>query len=125
MWGAHLSRDHAQPQQLSQTVSFSCLVCNLFNCHTERQFLEHIGVHLKKHETVHCVFKDCAYSTNIFSTFASHRSRKHPPHCLEDFKNTVFQTYSDQPTEVSFVEESEIVASEETPVKEGEDLCHR
>ncbi|KAI2646971.1 Zinc finger protein 423 [Labeo rohita] len=46
-WGAlraHLCRDHAQPQQLSQTVSFSCLVCNSFNCHTGSQFFEHIGI---------------------------------------------------------------------------------
>lgn len=29
---------------------------------------------MKKHETVICVFKNCNYSTNIYGTFASHRS---------------------------------------------------
>lgn len=125
-WGAlrtHLSRDHTQTEKLEQTVSFSCLVCNSSNFHTERQYFEHLGVHLKKHETVHCVFKDCDYITNIYSTFASHKSRKHNPHCLQDFKHTVFQTYSSQATEDSswFVDESD-VTSDETLGEEGEDL---
>ena len=69
-------------------------------------------------------FKDCDYSTNIYSTFASHKSRKHNPHCIEDFKNTVFQTHSSQASEVtedSSLIESE-VTSDETFVQEGEDL---
>lgn len=123
-WGAlrtHLSRDHTQTEQLGQIVSFSCLVCNSYSFHTERQYFEHLGAHLKKHETVHCVFKDCDYSTNIYSTFASHKSRKHNPHCLEDFKHTVFQTYSNQATEDSswLVDESEVTSDE---TLEGEDL---
>lgn len=124
-WGplrAHLSRHHTQTEQLRQTVSFSCLVCNLFSCHTERQYFEHLGVHLKKHETVHCVFRDCDYSTNIYSTFASHRSRKHNPHCLEDFKNTVFQTYSNQTIEHSSLLNESDVSFDDAPVEEGEDL---
>lgn len=118
-----MSRDHTQTEQLGQSVSFSCLVCNSYRFHTERQYFEHLAAHLKKHETVHCVFKDCDYSTNIYSTFASHKSRKHNPHCLEDFKPTVFQTFSSQATEDSslLVDESE-VTSDETLVKEGEDL---
>ncbi len=125
-WGAlrtHLSRDHTQSEQSGQIASFSCLVCNSCSYHTERQYFEHLGVHLKKHETVHCVFKDCDYNTNIYSTFASHKSRKHNPHCLEDFKHTVFQTHSSQETADNscLLDESE-VSSDETLVKEGEDL---
>lgn len=90
---------------------------------TKRQYFEHLGAHLKKHETVHCVFKDCDYSTNIYSTFASHKSRKHNPHCLEDFKRTVFKTYPSQATEDSscLLDESE-ATSDEVLVEEGEDL---
>lgn len=120
----HLCRDHAQAQEhLGQTISFSCLVCNSSSFHTERQYFEHLGTHLKKHETVHCVFKDCEYSTNIYSTFASHKSRKHNPHSFEDFKQSVLQTYSTHETDdCEFsVNESE-VDSEETLVKDGEDL---
>lgn len=125
-WGAlrtHISRDHIQTEQLRQSASFCCLLCNSPNFDTERQYFEHLGVHLKKHETVCCVFKDCDYSTNIYSTFASHKSRKHNPHCLEDFKHTVFQTYSIQTTEDScqLADESDI-SSDETLVNEGEDL---
>lgn len=91
-WGAlhaHLSRHHTQTQQAGQIVSFSCLVCNSCSFNTERQYFKHLGTHLKKHETVNCVFKGCDYSTNIYSTFVSHKSRKHNPHCIEDLKNTV------------------------------------
>ena len=77
---------------------------------TEKQYFEHLGTHLKKHKTVNCVFKDSDYSTNIYSTFASHKSRKHNPHCIEDFKNTVFQTHSSQASEVT--EDSSLIESE-------------
>ncbi|XP_049330682.1 uncharacterized protein LOC111195788 isoform X1 [Astyanax mexicanus] len=122
-WGAlraHLSRDHTQSEHLGQNV-FSCLICN--SCfHTERQYFEHLGAHLKKHETVNCVFKDCDYSTNIYSTFASHKSRKHNPHCLEDFKQIVLQTYSCQATEDNLLLEESEVASEKPLVSESEDV---
>jgi len=125
-WGAlrtHLSREHTQTEQLGQVVSFSCLVCNLCHFHSEKQYFEHLGVHLKKHETVQCVFNDCDYSSNIYSTFASHRSRKHNPHCLEDFKHSVLQTHTSQATEDSspLIDDSE-VTSDETLVTEGQDL---
>ncbi len=114
-----MSRDHTQTEQSGQVASFSYFVCNSCSYHTERQYFEHLGVHLKKHETVHCVFKDCNYNTNIYSTFASHKSRKHNPHCLEDFKHTVFQTHSSQETADNscLLDESE-VSSDETLVKE-------
>lgn len=86
-----MSRDHAQTEQLGQIVSFLFLIFNSYSFDTEKQYFEHLRAHLKKHETVHCVYKDCDYSTNIlYPTFASHKSRKHNPHCLEDFKHSVF-----------------------------------
>ncbi|XP_048836073.1 uncharacterized protein LOC125711317 isoform X1 [Brienomyrus brachyistius] len=90
---------------------------------TQRQYFEQFGAHLKKYETVRCVFKDCDYSTNVYSTFASHKSRKHNPHCIENFKHTVIQTCSSQATEDSswLVDESD-ATSVETLVKQGEDL---
>ena len=119
-----MSRNHTQTQTSGQIVSFSCLVCNLCSFNTERQYFEHLGTHLRKHETVNCVFKDCDYSTNIYSNFASHKSRKHNPHCIEDFKNTVFRAHSSQASEVT--EDSSLIESEgnsdETFVQEGEDL---
>lgn len=123
----HLSRDHNPPQASQDVVSFSCLVCrpSSQSFHTERQYFEHLGVHLKKFETVHCVFKDCAYSTNIYSTFVSHKSRKHNPHSLEDFKDTVIHTHThpDQETDNSslLLHESEGTVEEEL-INEGEDL---
>ena len=54
--------------------------------------------------------------------FASHKSRKHNPHHPDDFKHSVFQTYSSQASEDScLIDESE-VTSDETVVNEGEDL---
>lgn len=126
-WGAlhaHLSRDHSEGERLAQFVTFSCLVCNLGRFHTERQYFEHLGTHLKKFETVTCVFKDCDYRTNIYSTFASHKSRKHTPHCLDNFKHTVLQTDSNQATreDCLLVDESEVVSSAEPLIEEDEDV---
>lgn len=119
----HLSRDHPESEQSGQVVSFKCLVCILCNFHTEKQYFEHLGSHLKKHETIQCVFKGCSYSTYIYTTFASHKSRKHTPHCLEDFKETILQSFSIQATEddSSLVDETD-VSSNATHEGEGEDL---
>lgn len=37
------------------------------------------------------MFKGCAYKSNIYSTFKSHKSRKHSLHSLVDFKDGVVQ----------------------------------
>ncbi len=89
---------------------------------TQRQYFEHLGVHPKKHETVHCVFKNCDCTTNIYSTFALHESRKHNHYSLQDFKPTVFQTYSSQAAEDSWLVDESDVTSDETLVREDEDL---
>lgn len=89
-WGAvriHLPRYYSHTTEPGQLLSFKCLVCNSHCFHTERHYFEHLGVHLNKFETVSCVFKDCDYKTNIYTTFHSHKSRKHSPHSLEDFKH--------------------------------------
>lgn len=51
----------------------------------------HLSHHLKKYETVVCVFKNCDFGTNIHGTFASHKSKKHTPHTLQDFKDDVLK----------------------------------
>lgn len=45
-----------------------------------------LGVHLRKNQTVHCVFKECDFYTNVYGTFASHRSRKHTLHSSSEFR---------------------------------------
>ncbi|XP_019222728.1 uncharacterized protein LOC109204936 isoform X1 [Oreochromis niloticus] len=63
-WGAlrtHLSRHHSQSSQPGNILSFTCIVCNSWSFDNERQFFEHLGGHLKKFETVPCVFEDCDY----------------------------------------------------------------
>lgn len=34
---------------------------------------------------------DCDYGTSVYKTIDGHKSRKHNPHSLEDFKSSVFQ----------------------------------
>lgn len=95
-WGAlqkHLSRYHQQTANPGHLLSFTCLVCNSCCFHTERQYFEHLGGHLKKSETVPCVFRDCDYKTNIYTTYHSHKSRKHNPNSEGDFKASVFHEY--------------------------------
>ena len=89
IWGAlrtHLSRYHSHATKPGHILAFTCLVCNSFFFDSERQYFEHIGSHLKRFEPVPCVFKGCGYKTNIYTTFHSHKSRKHNPHSVEDFK---------------------------------------
>lgn len=99
-WGSlrsHLSRHHSKGTQerfrSAESISFTCPCCNAKTISTERELFEHLGRHLKKHETVICVFQNCNFSTNIYGTFASHRSRKHTPHSLTDFKEDIIKRF--------------------------------
>lgn len=49
----HLSRYHAAKKSLQPNTitTFKCLVCDA-SCSSERDFFQHIGHHLKGHETV-------------------------------------------------------------------------
>lgn len=60
---------------------------------SEKHYFEHLGGHLRRFEVVACVFKNCNFSTNIYSTFATHRHRKHNSHSLEDFKTDVLKKH--------------------------------
>lgn len=75
----HLSRFHEAKERLQPNISrFKCLLCDV-SCSTEKDLFQHIGNHLKAHETVFCVFEGCTFQTNIYNTFLKHKSRKHQP----------------------------------------------
>lgn len=81
----------------------------LFFFNSEKQYFEHLNNHLRKFEVVACVFKNCNFSTNIYSTFATHRHRKHQSHTLEDFKTEVLKSKPNEPMfaqDETYVEES-------------------
>ena len=77
----------------SETLSFLCHCCNAGTFSNEKDYFEHLRQHLKKQETVTCVFKNCHFKTNVYGTFASHRNRKHSPHSLDEFKEVVLKRY--------------------------------
>lgn len=91
----NLSRQHPEAVTSKEILSFSCVLCSSACFDSERQYFEHLGSHLRRFEVVACVFKNCTFSSNVYSTFASHRHRKHSPHGLEDFKDEVLKKYSD------------------------------
>lgn len=90
---AHLSRNHTTTLKHSTDIftTFSCHLCGCNDLGTERDYFLHISHHLRNHETVTCMFKGCEYKSNVYSTFTSHRSRKHHLHSLVDFKDDVVQ----------------------------------
>lgn len=94
-WNAlliHLSRNHRETDQHSDIfATFICQPCRCGELGTERDYFVHIFHHLKNNETVTCMFKGCGFKTNIYSTFKSHKSRKHSCYSLVDFKDDVVQ----------------------------------
>ena len=89
---SHLSRQHSSvDSETRETLSFSCQNCGSSRFSTESDFFAHLGRHLKCLETVHCVFNHCDFQTNVYGTFAAHKSRKHTPHTVTDFKPVVLQ----------------------------------
>ncbi|XP_054872338.1 uncharacterized protein LOC129350316 [Amphiprion ocellaris] len=85
----HLSRNHCNALKCSDKFTLSCQLCGFSELGTERDCFAHITQHLKNYETVTCMFKGCYYKSNIYSTFKSHRSRKHSLQSVADFKDEV------------------------------------
>lgn len=90
MWTAfrtHLSRYHTQDEARKSEVilSLKCVLC-LSIYTSEKEYFKHLGNYLKSHKSTECVFIGCALKTNIYGTFFTHKSRKHNPHSLKDFK---------------------------------------
>lgn len=87
---AHLSRNHIKTLEHSDIfATFSCHLCGCNDLGTERDYFVHISHHLKNNKTVTCMFKGCEYKSNVYTTFKSHKSRKHSLHTLVDFKDGV------------------------------------
>ncbi|XP_056450915.1 uncharacterized protein LOC130386152 isoform X1 [Gadus chalcogrammus] len=92
---SHLSRKHPTNKSTPEVICFSCELCSS-SFSTEKDFFQHLAVHLRKNQTVHCVFRECDFSTNVFGTFASHRSRKHSAHSSNDFRAQIVHKYIDR-----------------------------
>ncbi|KAF3844268.1 hypothetical protein F7725_013609 [Dissostichus mawsoni] len=63
-------------------------ICDSFYPNT-KDYFQHINFHLKRHETIECAFHGCDFKTNIYGTYATHRSRKHRSYSWKDFKTDV------------------------------------
>jgi len=99
-WSAlksHLSKKHTTDKSSTpaEVLFFKCELCSAC-LSSDKNYFQHLGVHLKKHETVVCVFEECDFSTNVYGTFASHRTRKHTPHSSQDFRVGIVQKCIDQ-----------------------------
>lgn len=85
----HLSRSHSNALEHSEKFTFSCQLCGFSELGTEHDYFVHVNNHLKNNETVNCMFKGCENKTNVYSTFKSHKSRKHSLHSFVEFKDGV------------------------------------
>lgn len=90
----HLSRCHTQKQNSSagenqELVTFKCPLCTFEQPFSESIILSHIRSHLKKHETVVCPYRGCDYSTNVYSSFNTHKSRKHQRSLASDLSSDI------------------------------------
>lgn len=89
----HLSRYTAQfsscAEQSQGPVLFKCTLCTFQQPFSESALFSHLRKHLKNHETVTCPYKDCSYSTNVYSSFNSHKSRAHQASLASDFQTDI------------------------------------
>lgn len=86
IYRSHKTQTSSKPSEL---FTFSCQLCTRHELSNERDYFSHVNEHLRKHETVTCMFKGCVFQTNIYNTFHTHKNRKHNPHSLNDFKAEV------------------------------------
>ncbi|XP_053292860.1 uncharacterized protein LOC128453795 [Pleuronectes platessa] len=104
--GTHLSRYHIPEHRTSagqsqEPVTFRCPLCTYQHPFSESVLLSHIRSHLKKHEMVLCPYKDCNYSTNVYSSFNSHKSRVHRANLASDFRNDIVSEHTQNPQSTS------------------------
>lgn len=90
----HTYKSHGKHQGPNpvEGSTFQCHVCSCRELATERAFFQHINGHLRHDETVPCMFVGCTFKTNVYSTFNTHKNRKHNQHSLKDFKANVIRT---------------------------------
>ena len=119
--GVHLSRNHkaensnsTSQEHLSQ-VSFKCPLCTFEQPFSESGVFYHLRRHLKNHETVVCPYKDCNHSTNVTSTFNSHKSKHHHTSLASDFCNYVTDEHVQSLPGTSSEVASEEDISEQSP----------
>ncbi len=84
-------------QPSSKQVQLATFSCRLSACieSNERDYFCRLNEHLHKPETVTCVFKECTFKSNMYSTFHTHKNRKHNLHGLTDFKLDVVTVNAD------------------------------
>lgn len=63
-----------------------CLLCEYKQNSTLKDYLQHLGQHLKNHKTENCIFQRCSYKTNVYDSFRSHRYRNHRLSSVSDLK---------------------------------------
>lgn len=103
--GITFVRTHPTNKWTPEVIYFSCELCSSSSS-TEKDFFQHLGVHLRKNQTVHCVFRECDFSTNVFGSFASHRSRKHSAHSSNDFRAHIVHKNIDQSNSTNDIAEA-------------------
>lgn len=89
-----------QHSHFSRVSPLPCLHddCTFQQPFSESVLLSHVRTHLKNNETVVCPYKDCNYSTNMYSSFSSHKSRVHQASLASDFRNVYECTQNLQAT---------------------------
>lgn len=90
-WNAlrsHLCRSHFDQtsQKSVDCTTFNCHHCSNSHIASLKEFLTHVNSHLKKHETICCIFENCSFQTNIYGTYQTHKNRKHRTYTLNDLK---------------------------------------
>ncbi len=76
-----------------QLATFSCQLCACIESN-EKDYFCHLNEHLRKNETVTCVFKECTFKSNIYNTFHTHKNRKHNPQLRSQVKSSHLYLYS-------------------------------
>ncbi|XP_063063802.1 uncharacterized protein LOC134456364 [Engraulis encrasicolus] len=113
----HMSRvhDHATPRSGREVGSrvFKCPLCEFRQPFVERDMFLHLGRHLQQKQIVPCPFKDCTFTSNVHSTFRSHKHREHSN--SSDYAPELVQPISSDPPQNCVSEEGSDEFDEEEP----------
>ncbi|KAL2078046.1 hypothetical protein ACEWY4_025731 [Coilia grayii] len=117
----HMSRVHdaalqAGRENIGNRRAFKCQLCEFTQPFVERDMFLHLGRHLKQKQIVPCPFKDCSFTSNVYSTFTSHKCREHSN--SSDYATELVQPIGSDPPQNFASEEESVAFHEEEPSHE-------
>lgn len=120
-------------QAHDNSMAFQCPLCEFRQPFVERDMFLHLRGHLKQKQIVPSAFKHSLFTSNVHSTFNSHKCREHSnsseyaPELVQQINCDILQNFDNEDNEDSVVSDDEEPSDEvvyDTEILADQLECH-